>query len=378
MKAVVTLVQVAEAGDIAKHAAAVDQALKVIADATRHLEGAESRAQTARDALARARLDLGRVLAAARPCWPTRGPNAKGWSAFLTVRGITLEAAQEAMKYAGYVESEFGGDVPDKLPSRREAGLDHRPLAGEDDGQTGPKLVPPPRADDAPPPPFRALTADDIVQALARLPPEERKRVVRESKANALGGSGEKERGGWCTPKALAIAVGPWDVDPFSNPRSHVLAADRCMLENSGDGFGDGSGPGSYRVANRAAEYAGPETRVWLQPPYERGFVRDVVDHYKHARFCALLRWSPDVEWFQRLWPRVSVVAFPIGARIEFEPPPGVDPDTADGAPFPHALLYADERDVTDEVRALCIVWRVDHSGDPAATPIDPPPPSAA
>jgi len=369
VKAVVTLVQIAEDGDIAKHAAAIDQAMGVVAEAQRHLEGAESRAQTARDALARARLELGRALAAARKCWPGRGPRAKGWSDFLAVRRITLDAAQEAMRYAGFIESEFGGDVPDKLPTRREAGEDHRPLAG-DDGQTGPKLVPPPRAPDAEPPPFRALTADDIVQALGRLPPEERKRVLREGKANVAGGSGEKERGTWCTPKALAIAVGPWDLDPFSNPRSHILAAKRCMLENSGDGFGDGSGPGSYRVANRDAEYADASTRVWIQPPYE--IVDDVVDHYKHTRFCALLRWSPDVKWFARLWPHVTVVAFPLGERTAFEPPPGVE--SSGGAPFPHALLYADERDVTDEVRAMCIVWRVDHTTDPATvTPSDPP-----
>lgn len=323
--------------------------------ATKHEQlGADARA-----ARKLARAEIAKLLLKARGAWPTRGPNAKGWGQFLSSIGMAESTARmyidEARDPAGFAEKR-------RLASAKTQGQDDdQEPEQDDDGQFGPRIVPDPeRPREASP--FRAMTADDIVQALGRLPPEDRKRVLREGKANVAGGSGEKERGTWCTPKALALAVGSWDLDPFSNPRSHILAANRCMLENSGDGFGDGSGPGSYRVANRAAEYAGPETRVWIQPPYERQFVVDVVDHYKHTRFCALLRWSPDVVgWFARLWPRVAVVAFPRGERVAFEPPPGLEDKAGAGSPHSHALYYADERDVTDEVRAMCIVWRVEH-----------------
>jgi hypothetical protein len=323
-------------------------------------------AAAARESARQRRLRIGALLAKARVAWPKAGPNAKGWGAFVKEFGISEDSALRYM-------SEAKGDLPQTRTvagNRTEAPVADR----DDDGQYGAKDPVLPRAADAEPPPFRQLSESDLIQAMGRLDPEAKRRVAKVLKANALGGSGETDRGTWCTPKPIATAVGPWDVDPFSNPRSHVLAANRCMLENSGDGFGDGSGPGSYRVANREAEYAGPDTRVWLQPPYE--IVLDVVDHYKHTRFCALLRWSPDVVWFKRLWPHVTVVAFPL-ERIPFEPPPGTE--TSGGAPFPHALLYADERDVTDEVRAMCIVWRVDHSMDPPAAPctIDQPPSAA-
>lgn len=329
------------------------------AEAARHAGAAAAARESARQR----RLRIGGWLAKARVAWPNRGPNAKGWGAFVKEFGISEDSALRYM-------SEAKGGFPQDRSAAGNRGAarddDTQPDPPDDDhGQYGAKPPTPARAPDAEPAPFRQLTAEDIVQGLARLTPEDRKRVLREGKANPHGASGEVTRGAWCTPKALAIAVGPWDVDPFSNPRSHVLAIARCMLENGGDGFGDGSGPGSYRVSNRPAEYAGANTRVWIQPPYERGFVVDVVDHYKHTRFCALLRWSPDVDWFAKLWPHVKAVAFPIGARLEFEPPPGVEPSGDGGAPFPHALLYADERDVTDEVRAMCLVWRVDHSNDP-------------
>lgn len=312
----------------------------------------------ARGAARMRRIEIGRLLLRARGAWPTRGPNAKGWSEFCAKVKLADSTARMYMDECR--DPAAFADKRAKTPEDDQS---------DDDDQTGPRIVPDPdRPREAAP--FRAMTADDIVQALARLPAEERKRVLREGKANVAGGSGEVTRGTWCTPKALAIAVGPWDLDPFSNPRSHVAAARRCMLEDGGDGFagGDGGGMyGMYRVRTRDTEYAESATRVWIQPPYE--LVLDAIDHYKHTRFGALLRWAPDTKWFAHLWPLVQAVAFPRGERLEFEPPEGIE---ASSNPYPHALYYADERDVTDEVRAMCIVWRVDHSSDPATvTPID-------
>lgn len=322
----------------------------------------EGELATARGAARMRRIEVGALLAKVRAAWPKAGPKAKGWGELLA--RIKLDDST-AHRYIEEAKDPVGFSQPREKPSA--APDDREP---DDHGQFGPRIVPDPERprESAP---FRQPTESDVVQMLARLDPEAQKRILRAGKANVAGGSGEVDRGMWCTPKEIATAVGAWDLDPFSNPRSHIVAVHRCQLENSGDGFGDGSGPGSYRVANRAAEYAGPETRVWLQPPYERRFMLDVVDHYKHTRFCALLRWSPDTEWFARLWSHVRIVAFLRGERLEFEPPPGLE---SSSNPYPHALYYADERDVTDEVRAMCIVWRVDHSSDPATvTPIDPP-----
>lgn len=188
--------------------------------------------------------------------------------------------------------------------------------------------------------------------------------------ANVHGGSGEKARGTFCTPKKYADALGSWDLDPFSNPRAHIAASVRCMLEDGGDGLVEGE-PGSYRTGGEVTHVqlvavADASTRVFLQPPYERGFLERVFAHYGHTRFCALLRFAPDTKWFAAMWPRVKAIAIP-RERIAFETPEGVRIEGADerraaGAPFPHVFYYADERDVTDAIRALCIVLRVEHT----------------
>lgn len=324
------------------------------------------------DAIAAAkvrRLQLGQWLSQARTAWPERGPTAKGWGEFCERVKIPDSTARayiaEYRDPAGFAERKAGSAKPE---GRSEL---------EDDDQTGPRIVPAPTS---PPVLFAELTPDQVIDAIKRLKPEDRKRVLRDGKANVIGGSKEVERGTWCTPRAIADAVGPWDVDPFANPRSHIAAVVRCMLEDGGDGFGGGKPgetPGLYLTGSRPglpsiSGVADETTRVWIQSPYE--IVLEAIAHYGHTRFCALLRWSPDTEWFARMWPRVQVVAFPVGGalrastgatRIEFEPPDGIE---ASSNPYPHALYYADERDVTDAVRKLCIVLPVNHKRyDPAS-----------
>lgn len=257
------------------------------------------------------RRQIGMLLLKARAAYPERGPNAKPWGDLLRRIKLSEDSALRWM-------AEARGDKP------------------QDAGNGGA----PARAD----------------------------RDIKP--ANVHGGSGEKPRGAFCTPKKYADAVGPWDLDPFSNPRSHIVASVRCMLEDGGDGLVTGE-PGSYRTGGEVTHVqlvavAEASTRVFLQPPYGRGFLERVVAHYGHTRFCALLRWAPDTCWFAAMWPLVRVVAFPL-ERIPFETPAGVvlegadDEDEDRGAPYPHAFYYADERDVTDEIRKLCLVWRVEH-----------------
>lgn len=177
-----------------------------------------------------------------------------------------------------------------------------------------------------------------------------------KAKTNVLGGSKDLARGSWCTPKAWAERVGPFDLDPLSNPRSHIQATQSCQLERDEDGLWNK--PGDYLVADpqdrlRAlVGHAGADTRVWLQPPYE--LVLETIAHYGHTRFTALLRFDPSTEWFRRLYRLTSLVCVP-RTRIDFEPPPGVK---ASSNPFPHALFYRCPDDATPAVLRACIAWR--------------------
>jgi hypothetical protein len=178
---------------------------------------------------------------------------------------------------------------------------------------------------------------------------------------NVRGGSRDPLRAGWCTPKWLAEAVGPFDLDPFSNPRSHVVAAYACSLENGDDGFGDGS-PGSFFLdapSEAMPLYASAATRVWLQPPYERGFVARTISHYASTRWVALLRFDPRTTWFDTVYAMSELVAVirrdPNGRPFGFEPPPGV---VASTNTFPHALFYRHASDVTNAVLRHACAWR--------------------
>jgi len=183
--------------------------------------------------------------------------------------------------------------------------------------------------------------------------------------ANVNGGSGEKDRGTWCTPKKWADRLGAFDLDAFSNPRSHIVAAMHLMLERGDDAL---TGPQSgYYWANRTGGILGPgeqgrtgcarifastDTRVFIQPPYE--IVDAAIEHYGHTRFCALLRLDPSTRWFAKLYRITELVCVP-RERLDFEPPPGV---RASSNPYPHAFYFRNEADVPSAILRTCIAWR--------------------
>lgn len=174
-------------------------------------------------------------------------------------------------------------------------------------------------------------------------------------RTHVRGGTDDPARGSWCTPKDLADAVGPFDLDPFSNPRSHIQATHACMLEDHGDGFGRGD-PGSYKIGGRFPLWSNAfdSTRVWLQPPYVKGFVQRAFRHYAHTRWTALLRFDPRPPWWREVYRASELVAVVV---VEFEPPPGVV--DLGGNSFPHALYYRRAEDVTPAVlRKAAAVWR--------------------
>lgn len=164
------------------------------------------------------------------------------------------------------------------------------------------------------------------------------------------GGSGDPLRGSYCTPKPWAERLGPWDLDPFSNPRSHIVSTQSCQLERGDNGFGDGT-PGSYRIGG-VLYRATASTRVFIQPDYS--YVLEAIAHYGHTRFCALLRFDPSTEWYLQLRCLTRLYAVPLGERIEFEPPPGVE---ADANPHAHAFYFANPADATPELLRRCEAW---------------------
>lgn len=178
---------------------------------------------------------------------------------------------------------------------------------------------------------------------------------------NVYGGSNEEERGTWCTPKRIAnllcqshdfdkpfdqvelgdagaAYVHAFDLDPCSNPRSHIVARMKCMLEDGGNGLPQEGDTGAFITTHPKGPVgmrAGDDWDVFINPPYERGSVIQWVRHYRHTNFTFLLKWDPSTEWFGELLPHCHYVWFPFGWRIAFEPPPGVK---ASSNPFPHAL----------------------------------------
>lgn len=311
-----------QAIDIDLIASQITVALQGEHDAERTASRYEGLAFDARETARVRRVEIGTLLLKARPAWPASGPNAKGWSEFLA--RVKLDDSTAVR----YMHEARGDSAPQRAKTPRESAL---------------------------------------IAELERMAPEARARVLAACKVNVNGGSGETSRGAWITAKKWADAVGPWDLDPFSNPRSHIVSTDRCMLEDGGDGLYvpatvdglDHDIVGYWRSGSTTVGRAFEGARVWGQPPYD--IVERAVAHYRHTRFCFLLRFDPSTGWFRSLWERTAVIAIPLGDREMFEPPPELA-GAKDNNPHAHAFYYSDVRDVTNEIRRACIVLRRDEA----------------
>lgn len=180
--------------------------------------------------------------------------------------------------------------------------------------------------------------------------------VERRAAAAVRGGSDDPERGTWCTNPKLAKALGRFHVDPFSNPDSYIEADAACMLERGDDGFGKERvkrlGEGWFFRSQFGYSRTYADTKVFIQPPYKRGFPMRAFRHYAHTRWVCLLRFDPRPEWFDLVLDACELYAVIRDPEARnFEPPPGV---TAPGSTFPHALYYRHAEDVTDDVLELC------------------------
>ena len=128
-------------------------------------------------------------------------------------------------------------------------------------------------------------------------------------------------RDSWCTPKWLADLIGPVDLDPCSNDRSHVQAATKW----------DGAPHDGLALAHTVHERA----RVFINSPYSRGQVIQWVRAYRHTDFMFLVRLDPSTAWWALLMRERPHVWMP-DRRIGFDPPPRVKASTN---PFPHAIV---------------------------------------
>lgn len=173
----------------------------------------------------------------------------------------------------------------------------------------------------------------------------------RQGAISVRGASGDPARGAYCTPKYVAASLPAFDLDPFTNSRSHIRSTYACVGDHGDDGFGDGN-PGTFTIRG-VTRQATSSWRVFKQPDYTQ--VLACVRHYLHTRFVALLRFDPRPEWADLIggaseW--IGVLSnSPDRSSFEFEPAPGV---VASSNTFPHALYARHYADVTPAMRALC------------------------
>lgn len=145
---------------------------------------------------------------------------------------------------------------------------------------------------------------------------------------NGVGPAGQQEspRDTWTTPEIIVRSLlRLWpngaDLDPCSNERSIVPAAQRIALPQDGLEH-----RGSWRG------------RVFVNPPYSHPHPWvDACDEHGRAggEVVALLRCDPSVAWFKRVW-GADVLCFP-NFRVQFDPPPGVK---VSGNTGPNVLAY--------------------------------------
>lgn len=154
---------------------------------------------------------------------------------------------------------------------------------------------------------------------------------------------GDPDLDTWCTPLIITNAIGPVATDPCSNNRSTVQARRTFQLDRGEDGL-------------ILAPTVSLDEIVFVNCPYSRGQVIKWVRAYGGHRFIFLLRLDTSTKWFAELMDVTATICVLREQRTAFAPPPGVKPSSN---VFPHALFYARDLDVTDEIRALCYRWSV-------------------
>lgn len=134
-----------------------------------------------------------------------------------------------------------------------------------------------------------------------------------------------------CTPRDLAIDLGAFDLDPCSNPRSHIQAATQYMLERGQDGL--------------ALPWVGS---VFCNGPYS-----DPLPWCERLRahrdsWCSLWKLDTTTRWFAELM-KAGARWAPFRSRLRYE-----RPGNCGSADFTSVLVW---RDWTPSDAVLARLW---------------------
>lgn len=122
-----------------------------------------------------------------------------------------------------------------------------------------------------------------------------------------------------CTPRDLALALGIFDLDVCSNPRSHIMCRRDFQLERGEDGL--------------ANEWIGS---VWCNGPYS-----DPLPWCERLRvhagpWCSLWKLDTTTQWFAELMAADGATWAPFRKRLRYE-----RPGNCGSADFPSVLVWS-------------------------------------
>lgn len=124
-----------------------------------------------------------------------------------------------------------------------------------------------------------------------------------------------------CTPLDLALELGEFDLDPCSNPRSHIRAAVTYMLERGFDGL--------------AMRWA-PLWSVFVNGPYSNPLPWCQRLRAHRGPWCSLWKLDTTTAWFAELMAAGATWA-PFKKRLRYE-----RPGNCGSADFPSVLVWRD------------------------------------
>jgi hypothetical protein len=141
-----------------------------------------------------------------------------------------------------------------------------------------------------------------------------------------------------CTPRALALALGRFDLDVCSNPRSHILADRSFMLERGQDG-----------LAEPWTLTGGAPASVWCNGPYSYPDPWCERLRVHKGPWCALWKLDATTVWWRTLMAARPWWA-PFRMRLAFE-----RPGNCGVANFVSALVWTRDWEPSRDV--LAMLW---------------------
>jgi hypothetical protein len=107
-----------------------------------------------------------------------------------------------------------------------------------------------------------------------------------------------------CTPRDLALDLGTFGIDPCSNPRSHIAAIMKCMLERGEDG-----------LAHSWLDDESEPLSAFVNGPYSNPLPWCERLRAHRGPWCALWKLDPTTKWHAELLARG-----PNGGRAKWAP----------------------------------------------------------